>query len=410
MKIGVGSMKKEYPMELTEEQHEAIELCANRNNKLAGVTGEAGTGKTTILKQVHELTGGDAVCLCAPTGRAAKRISEATGIPALTIHRMMRFSMPEDDDEAGMPAYDKNNRLPYKTILVDESSMVNEDLYRCVIDAMQPSSVIRFFGDANQLPPVEGKSPFIRLLDKFPSAVLTNNFRSQDGVVSCARDIIRGRIPSPNDQFEMMNPGTGNMLPIIDEMIDDTFRGLNSQVIIPTKKGKYGTFAINKHMQRRLNGDAPTMSFEWDDKYSGEREKRTFGVGDKVIWTKNDYKLNLFNGEIGWVMEVDDEGGDICCRFDGRDKIIPPILESYDPRSGRPIFNYDPRRNMDLAYAITTHKAQGSEFDRVLLMLNNSFVLNRANFYTAVTRARKHVWCVFGSGGLRAAMKPVRNT
>ncbi len=401
-------------MEYSVEQQDAIDLCANRKHKLVGVTGEAGTGKTTILKAVAEeffpssnrAENQESVALCAPTGRAAKRIQEATGIKAMTIHRMLRFGAPPDDEEDAMtlPAHDKFNKMPYDTILVDEASMVADDLYRSIIDAMKPGAVIRFFGDANQLPPVQGISPFLNILEKFPSATLTHNYRSDDGVVAAARSIIRGRTPQSNDQFQTLNPGTGNLLPAADKFIDDTFRGMNSQIIIPTKKGKYGTFAVNRWVQNKLNPAKESMRLVYDIG-NGESEERVFRRGDKVIWTKNDYNLGLMNGQIGWVTDFDMDSGDMVLNFDGKDKLIPPIVERFDENRGRGIFSYDARKNLELAYAITTHKAQGSEFRNVVLLLNRSYVLNRANFYTAVTRAKDKVTVLFGPGGLQAAMK-----
>jgi exodeoxyribonuclease V alpha subunit len=129
-------------MQWSEEQVEAIDLAVDPRNRIVGITGEAGSGKTTLLSEVYnQLSEVGLTGLAAPTGRAAKRITEATGIPAKTIHRMMRYSMPEDDEEHGLPAHDKNNPLPYKFVLVDEASMVNDDLYRAVIDALPPGVV-----------------------------------------------------------------------------------------------------------------------------------------------------------------------------------------------------------------------------------------------------------------------------
>jgi exodeoxyribonuclease V alpha subunit len=281
--------------------------------------------------------------------------------------------------------------------------MLSDELYRPLIDALPSGGCIRFFGDISQLPPVEGKSPFANILEKFPSVELTENFRSSDGVVAAARQIRRGRVPEPNEQFTMLNPGNGNILPAVDKFIDDSFRGLGGQLIIPTKVGKYGTEAMNRLMQQKLNGTGPVLRYQWKDKYDTVFDRR-FRVGDKIIWTKNDYKLNLYNGQIGWISDVDLDTGEIVINVDGRDKQIPTQLESYD-QNGRAIFQYDPRRNLDLAYAITTHKAQGSEFDRVVLLLNKTYVLNRANFYTAVTRAKKHCAVILGQGALFQAIK-----
>lgn len=390
-------------LNLSEEQHEAIDLCCDRGKKLVGVTGEAGSGKTTILRHIHDTLADPLTALVAPTGRAAKRIQEATGIPAKTIHRFLRWSVPNDDDEYGLPAYDKWNKYPYTTVLVDESSMVNEELYRALIDAMPSSGVIRFFGDANQLPPVEGKSPFLDLLKKFPSVRLTKNFRSDDGVVSAARQIIAGRVPEPNSQFTMLNPGPGNILTALEKFINDSFRGLAGQLIIPTKVGKYGCEALNLLLQQKLNPSGRNLELVYKDKQDNPIKKR-FRIGDKVIWTKNDYKLNLFNGMIGWITDIDIDTGELDIQFDDYDKHIPTHIETYD-RDGRAMFQYDPRRYIELAYAITTHKAQGSEFERVVLILNKSWVLNRANFYTAVTRAKQSVAVILGTGALFQAMK-----
>jgi len=391
---------------LSEEQHEAVDLCADRSKMLVGVTGEAGSGKTSVLKFVHDQLCEDEsahIALVAPTGRAAKRIQEATGIPAKTIHRFMRWSVPVDDEDSGLPAYDKFNKYPFNTVLVDEASMMNEELYRALIDALPPRGVIRFFGDANQLPPVEGKSPFLQLLEKFPSIRLTKNFRSDDGIVTAARQIVSGRVPESNSQFTMLNPGTGNMLPAVMQFIDDSFRGLGSQLIIPTKVGKYGCEALNNHLQQKLNENKKHLVIKYKDK-EGHDDIRKFKIGDKMIWTKNDYKLNLFNGMIGWVEDLDDDTGEIVLNIEDKSIVIPTHIESYNA-DGRAIFQYDPRKNISLAYAITTHKAQGSEFDRVVLLLNRSYVLNRANFYTAVTRAKKTATVVLGAGALATALK-----
>lgn len=388
-------------MNFSEEQDEAIALGIDKKQKLVGVTGPAGTGKTTIIGEVYKTGEFKHPVLVAPTGRAAKRIQEATGIKAMTIHRMMRYSMPADDDEAGLPTYDKFNRVPYDAILVDESSMVSHDLYRGLIDAMPSRCVIRFFGDANQLPPVESTSPFEDILKKWPCVKLTKNFRSGDGIVTAANQIIANRVPEPNEKFRMLNPGNGNILPALDEFIDDSFRGLAGQLIIPTKKGKYGTQSLNRYLQQRLNPTGPVIEIVHD--VDGEVEVRRFRVGDKVIQTKNDYKLNIFNGEIGWVNDIDDD--DIIVQFEDKDVIIPPHLESYNPHTGKSISHYDPRLNLDLAYAITTHKAQGSEFDKVVFLMQKSYVLGRANFYTAVTRAKEQVTVICGPGALHQALK-----
>lgn len=401
-------------MHLSEEQRDAVNLCIDVSKRVVGITGRAGCGKTTILKNAYEeLEDLHPKALAAPTGRAAKRIYEATGIHAMTIHRMMKYTMPIDDEDAGLPAHNKDNPLPYRAIFIDEASMVDNDLYRNVIDAMPNGSVIRFFGDANQLPPVKGESPFLKILDKWPSLELTHNFRSSDGIVSAATSILEGKTPRANDKFNSISVGAGDMLAAALEFIDDSYRGLNAQIIIPTKKGKYGTIPVNKYLQQKLNPHGERLRVTYPDPDDdAASEIREWRVGDKVIQTKNDYNLKLFNGQIGHVVALDVDDGTIVTQFEDREYVYPCILEQYDEARGRSLFRYDPRKNLELAYAITTHKAQGSEFETILLMLNRSFVLNRANFYTAVTRAKSKVHCLFGPGALNDAMRkssPVYN-
>lgn len=384
-------------MNYSEEQEAAILLGIDKTKKLVGITGAAGTGKTTIIGEMIREGDFKMPALVAPTGRAAKRIQEATGIDAKTIHRFMRYSMPAEDDEAGMPTFDKSNKFPHDAVIVDESSMVSEDLYRALIDAMRHDCVIRFIGDANQLPPVESTSPFVKILEKWPSVRLTKNFRSGDGIVTAANQIIANRVPEPNEKFRMLNPGNGNILPALDQFVDDSFRGLNGQVITPTRVGKYGTQQLNRYFQQRLNPNGPVIEIRIDDE-----EVRRFRRGDKVIQTKNDYKLNIFNGMIGWITDIIED--DIIVNFEDRDICLPPHMEAYDPFTKKPARGYDPRRNLDLAYAVTTHKAQGSEFDRVVILIQRSYVLNRANFYTAVTRAKEQCTVICGPGALAMAL------
>ena len=392
------------------EQEDGIALCCDTNKRLVGITGEAGTGKTTILKAAFERIPADLPVLAAPTGRAAKRITEATGIHAMTIHRMMRYTKPvvdddDDDDNIHLPAHHKHNPLPYDAIFIDEASMVDRQLYRNVIDAMATGSVIRFFGDVQQLPPVLGDSPFAEVLAKWPSHRLTHNYRSDDGLIIAAHSIIAGRPPVPNDKFEVVRPGSQNVFKEITARIDDSYRGLTKQVITPTNKGKYGVISLNAYMQQKLNPHGDSFELPMKDTHDDTVPVK-IRRGDKVIWTQNDYNLLLFNGMIGWVVDFDHDTGEIILSFDGKDKVIPPLCEKFDPIKERAIFQYDPRVNISLAYAITTHKAQGSEFEEVLFVLFKSAILSRENFYTGVTRAKHKATVIVGTGAMHRALKP----
>ncbi len=394
---------------ISHDQQLAIDMGLDLANRIVGVTGEAGTGKTFVLGEIGQglKDRGYYVALTAPTGRAAARIQESSGIKAATIHRLLRWTAPDEgDDDVVMPAHSKMNPMDYDVILVDESSMMSEELYRALIDAMKPGACIRFFGDMNQLPPVEGESPFLKLLKRWPSIVLEENFRSDSGIVKAARQVIKGIVPSPNPQFQLLNIGHGFTLSTLDKYIDADFTTMAAQVIIPTKVGKYGTVAVNKYMQQKLNNHPHSIELKYNEGEGVIRHTR-LRPGDKILWTKNIYGLKLFNGQLGYMVDFNDESGDLVVNFDGKDIVIPPILQSYD-KAGKALFTFDPRKYIDLAYAVTTHKSQGSEFNKVVVLLQRSRVLNKANFYTAITRAKVHVTCLAGSGGLSAAMQPYK--
>lgn len=379
---------------LSSEQERAINMCCDMSLTIACVTGGAGVGKTLVMGEVHrELRRmKKTIALCAPTGRAAKRIQELTGIPAKTVHRLLQFPMPDDDidDEAdpNKPRRNKDNPLEEQVIIVDESSMISPALYRFLIDAMPRKGVIRWFGDNNQLPPVEeGKPPFITLLKDFPSVELTYNYRSGDAIIDNARRILRGYIPMRNSCFEIIYDD--RPLDVLLEFITDDFMQENYQIIMPTRKGRAGTIRANPSIQMRFNSTGPMLRLNRFDKDEAPLAVR---AKDKFIWIKNDYKLNLFNGEIGYVDWIDPDAGELGIVTGNREVVIPPRIKTYDMFAGH-IVNYDPRKQIELGYAITTHKAQGSEFETVIYCMSKSqvFLLNKRNFYTAVTRAKRNV-------------------
>lgn len=395
----------------TTDQHMAVELCTDMQTIIASVTGEAGTGKTAVLAQVaqHLIDNHISFELCAPTGRAAARIREMTGLRARTCHRLLGYGAPDKDDpdDESYPMRDRINPIPASAILVDESSMLSEDLYRALMDAKRKGAIIRFFGDIRQLPPVNSDDPpFKKLLEKFPKVILTKNFRSTDGIVKAAQAINRGNVPLANDKFKILNVPNQVGLSILDKFIDvDMLDAKKAQVICVTRVGKLGTDTVNAYIQSKINQSDKRLKIEVEAPTSDEIIRRIYiHPGDKILWTKNDYNLNLFNGMIGNVLDFDELSGDIAAEFEGKDYHIPSVLEQFDANQ-HSIFRYDPRKYIDLAYAITTHKSQGSEFDRVIIMLYWSQVLSRQNFYTAVTRGRKHVTVIAGPGGLKAALK-----
>src|SRR6266849_3023955 len=244
-------------MILSSEQEHAIELCCDLNNRIASVTGGAGTGKTLVLGHIHkELSKKYSIALCAPTGRAAKRIQELTGVRAKTIHKLLEFpsqaddiQTSDDDDNEGELTFEsfheprrcRFNPFEEQIIIVDESSMVGPELYRYLISALRKNGVIRFFGDNNQLLPVEdGEPPFRTVLAKFPSTELTYNFRSGDDVVSNAYRILQGKVPIRNDRFDVVY--TDNPVLELIRLVErhPEYGDDDHQVIMPTRKGSVG--------------------------------------------------------------------------------------------------------------------------------------------------------------------------
>lgn len=393
---------------LSGEQQTAVELCCDLSQTIACVTGGAGVGKTLVMgevyKQLRERK--KSIALCAPTGRAAKRIEELTGIKATTVHRLLEFPLPwEEQDQKtdpSQPRRDRQNPLNQSVVIVDESSMISPVLYRHLMNALRRDAVIRWFGDNNQLPPVEeGKPPFITLLKEYPSIVLTYNFRSGDAIVGNAQRILSGRLPQRNPNFEILY--AENPIGMLIEFVTKDFMEETHQIIMPTRKGKAGTLRVNPSIQMRFNGRGAMLRLaRFDDKEAplAVREK------DKFLWVKNDYKLDLFNGELGYIDWIDADAGELGIVTGARAVSIPPRIKTYNAFIGH-VINYDPRKQLELGYAITTHKAQGSEFDTIIYCMSRSqqWLLNKRNFYTAVTRAKKQVILITDRKAMNLSMR-----
>jgi len=412
-------------------QQTAIDRCCDMMQRIVPVTGVAGTGKTTIIKQVYETLSdaGYSVALGAPTGKAAKRIQEATGIPAMTVHRMLEYPHPgERDPETGAamssttPKRDKRNPIEYQIVLIDEYAMINREVHRNLIDALPAGGRLCMFGDVNQLKPIEsgkvvGRSPFEVALDKFSGTVLETIHRTVEGsgVAFNGDRILRGQIPLRKDDF-IMKITDSPVDTLLDVVMDAYERGMNygtnaGQIITCTKKTWIGTYKLNIALQEMLNpiGMHNRQSMPrhtWDHDMSIK-----LGVGDKVIWTENAYDLRddwdryeeddygtrfytppppekvIMNGESGVVTHVSDEG---MIHIDVGDRVVEvPPVQTVENKAGK-LVQIDPRRTIDLGFVITTHKAQGSEWPHVIYIMNktSSFMQSRHNLYTGISRAR----------------------
>lgn len=417
-------------IDLDTTQQEAVNLCCDISQRVVGVTGAAGSGKTTILQTVYWSlkNAGYNVVLCAPTGKAAKRIFEVTGIDAMTMHRLLEYTHPgEPDPKTGKPcdhSYPKRTRtnpLEVDVVLGDEYAMVNQEVHRSLFNAIPNGGCVRIFGDNNQLQPIEEDkelqsqpSPFTMLLNKFKSVELETIYRQgkDSGILMNLQLILRGRMPTRNDQWDMRF--TDQPVDVLRETIldgldnDIDFSSVDNQIITVQHKSWVGTGKLNAMIQALFrNSLDPAMMIPRNSWVAGEGGElggtiRMY-LGDKVIITRNMYDLNVFNGETGRIIEFSRDG-EIVIDLGDREIIIPPTLLVQN-RWGKTI-EVDPRKDIDLAYAITTHKAQGSEYKRVVYLLNKStqFMQNKRNFYTAASRGREHVTLITDQRSLSVSL------
>jgi len=395
----LGLVQKERGLELSEEQVRAVTLALQE--KVAIITGGPGTGKTTIVSCILDLYRriGARVRLMAPTGRAAKRLSETTGAEAATIHRALEFS-----PQTGGFKRNASEPLRADAIVVDEMSMVDTFLMYHLLKAVPSGARLIMVGDVHQLPAVGPGNVLKDLMDSgvVPVARLTQIYRQakQSLIVVNAHRINQGVFPVLPRRFgkvdfvfvELQEPEAikGRLLDLVARELPwrygfDPIRDL--QVITPMHRGPVGIQNLNHELQQCLNGRAPRFTFG----------ARVFRRGDKVMQLKNNYYKEVFNGDIGQVMGFNAESGQLLVEFDGR-------LVSYDPGEGEEI---------TLAYAVTVHKAQGSEFPAVLLVLTTQhyLLLQRNLLYTALTRGRRLVVLLGSKRALALAIKndqPVR--
>jgi len=382
-------------LELAPEQVQAVRMAAEA--KVMVLTGGPGTGKTTIVNGIIQLFADvkAKILMAAPTGRAAKRMSETAGREARTIHRLLEYSPKEDGF-----ARNEDNPLACGLLVVDESSMMDVMLAYHLLKATPAGATVVFVGDINQLPSVgpgnvlkdfiaSGAMPVVELVEVFRQA-------AESEIVTNAHRINKGEVPPLesskerlSDFYFLRQPDGEHAADMVVDLVKNHIPrrfGLDPvddiQVLTPMHKGIVGSGSLNQRLQEALGGKSREML---------QRGERQFRVGDKVMQIRNNYDKDIFNGDIGRIAFIDMENRNLSIRFD--DRLVPYDLEELD--------------EVVMAYAISIHKSQGSEYPAVVipLMSQHYVMLQRNLVYTAVTRGKKLVILVGESKALSMAVK-----
>ena len=388
----IDAIEKEQGVSYAPLQRQAVRMAAEGGVLL--LTGGPGTGKTTSLRGIVALYRrmGLDVALLAPTGRAAKRLGEVTDCDAQTIHRALGMNYNE---MTGQVAFKKNGSDPLEAhaVIVDEMSMVDLELMQALLEALRPGCRLVLVGDPDQLPSVGAGNVLGDLLRStvVPTVSLTQVFRQaeQSAIIRNAHAVNLGQPPqldsNQGDFFFLCRRSPDRLVQTVVELCRDRLpKNMNVpadqiQVLSPTRKGACGTAALNRALQAALNPPA-----------AGKRQKQwgdvTFRVGDRVMQTKNNYDVlwdkddgtagsGIFNGDVGVIQDIDSSGELIVLRFDDRTATYTADLLS----------------QLDMAYAITVHKSQGSEYPAVILVSAPAApsLMVRGVLYTAITRARR---------------------
>ena len=411
----VSRFEKNHGIRFSPRQQEAIIQALETG--VFVITGGPGTGKTTIINCILSLLSAEnETLLCAPTGRAAKRMTEATGVEAKTIHRLLEFS-----GETSSFARNADHPLEADCVIVDEASMIDLPLMKSLLRAIQPGTRLLLVGDADQLPSVGPGNVLGDILESgmVPCARLTDIYRQseQSRIVLNAHLINQGQMPLlnekgtdffferrpfPREAAESVVALARNRLPGYLGYPADKAQELamrNIQVLAPAKKGECGVLRLNALLQEALNPEAREKpQLTWGE--------NTFRLGDKVIQTRNNYDLvwhrktasgwedgsGIFNGDIGFILEADPGEHALTVRFD----------EERDVR-----YEAGDLEDLSLAYCLSVHKSQGSEFPVVILPVTGGppMLLTRNLFYTALTRAKALVVLVGTEEVIRAMVE-----
>lgn len=387
---------KSLSIQLSKIQIDAIKSCFEENISI--ITGGPGTGKTTIINTISKiyLDNGYNISLCAPTGRAAKRIEETTGIEAKTIHRMLGY-IPSSYDDIGHFEYNEDNSLDTDVIIIDEMSMVDVVLFEKLLRGIKDNTRLIIVGDVDQLPSVGAGNVLRDLInsEKIKYTKLVDIFRQSENsnIIVNAHKINNGQEPTLNEKnsdFFFLKTETpaitrNVVVDLISKRLPNAYGydfSKDIQILTQSRKGICGVLELNRLLQDILNPKNETT----DEILVGNK---LFRVNDKVMQTKNNYNLSFFdsdgeenfgvyNGDMGHIIFIDKSSNKLTVEMDDK-RLIDYTLEDLD--------------NLELAYAITIHKSQGSEFKSVIIPMFDGYRLlqTRNLLYTAITRAKENI-------------------
>jgi exodeoxyribonuclease V alpha subunit len=392
--VALSWAERKMGIELAPSQRDAIQQAITQ--KTLVITGGPGVGKTTIVRGILEIFAAKGLScgLCAPTGRAAKRLCETTGREARTIHRLLEY----DPGFSGFK-HDRDRPLDYDLIVVDEASMVDVVLMNQLLRAVSPTACVVLVGDVDQLPSVGAGTVLADVIrsQAVPVVRLTHIFRQagQSHIVRAAHRVNEGQLPesSPTAEGDFFFIEVDESETVLDRLITlvrdriparfglDSFRDI--QVLTPMNRHDLGSMNLNARLQEALNPSA--------GKAEVQRHGWTFRVGDKVLQTVNNYKKEVFNGDIGRVTDVDLAEQELTVEFDRR--LVP--------------YDFGDLDELALAYAMTVHRSQGSEYPAVVVPLHTQhfLMLQRNLLYTGITRGKKVVVLVGSRRALTTAVQ-----
>ncbi len=386
----IAFLEDKYGIKYAPKQKNAIKLAIS--NGLTVVTGGPGTGKTTVIKAILNLfsSSGISFMLCAPTGRAAKRMSEASGNEAKTIHRLLETTFTSKGEQSFR--YNAHSPLPYNAIIVDEVSMVDVLLMQSLLSAIRDGTYLILIGDSDQLPPVGAGNALSDIINsgRFNVVRLNEIFRQarESLIVVNAHSINNGEMPVLTDRrkdfFFIEEQDTERMVQLISDLCEKRLPARygvrpseDIQIITPTRKGPLGTVALNAFLQDALN---PASRVKAECRIGST----LYREGDKVMQTKNNYDiswthdgregLGIFNGDVGVILKLEPKKQYAIIRFDER-------VAEYD---------FSMFEDIEHAYAVTVHKSQGSEYPIVIMPFYDfpPMLMSRSLLYTGVTRAK----------------------